>query len=365
MRHRFHALCPYFAMFPESFAAGWIERLSEPGDVILDPFSGRGTTPFQALMMGRKAVACDTNPVAYCLTAAKTNAPALEAVKTRLDGLKATFDGRHWRHESDELGEFFRFAFSRKTLNQLVYLRASLNWRRSDADRMLAALVLGSLHGEMDRSTSYLSNQMPRTISTKPGYSVRYWRRHRLVAPERDVFALVRSRADFRYEEPPPKGTCRVYHMDLRQLPKKKRSLPSPIRYAITSPPYQNVTNFQEDQWLRLWFLGGPHYPVSNSSSRDDRHSNDKRYWTFISDMWCTFDKIMSPSAQVIIRIGHPTLNPESLRDALTRAATACCRRVQLVNMQVSEIRKRQTDAFRPGSAGIHEEIDCHYQFQS
>ena len=25
MRHRFHALCPYFAMFPESFAEYWIK----------------------------------------------------------------------------------------------------------------------------------------------------------------------------------------------------------------------------------------------------------------------------------------------------------------------------------------------------
>ena len=55
MRHRLHALCPYFAMFPESFAETWIDQLSKPGEIVLDPFSGRGTTAFQSMLMGRQA----------------------------------------------------------------------------------------------------------------------------------------------------------------------------------------------------------------------------------------------------------------------------------------------------------------------
>ncbi len=54
MRHRFHSICPYFAMFPESFPEKWIDKLTNPGDTVFDPFSGRGTTPFQALLMNRE-----------------------------------------------------------------------------------------------------------------------------------------------------------------------------------------------------------------------------------------------------------------------------------------------------------------------
>ena len=68
MRHRFHSLCPYFAMFPESFAEKWIGQLTTTGETVLDPFAGRGTAPFQALLMGRNAIAGDTNPVAYCVS---------------------------------------------------------------------------------------------------------------------------------------------------------------------------------------------------------------------------------------------------------------------------------------------------------
>ena len=84
MRHRFHALCPYFAMFPEQFVEHWIAKLTNAGDLVLDPFCGRGKTPFQAILMGRRALASDINPVAFCVTAAKTRAPALSTLKRRI-----------------------------------------------------------------------------------------------------------------------------------------------------------------------------------------------------------------------------------------------------------------------------------------
>src|SRR2546425_6428487 len=147
MRHRFHSICPYFAMFPESFAERWIQRVTEPGDVILDPFCGRGTTPFQALLMRRRAVACDLNPVAFCVTRAKTNAPNSSNVLRRLTGLEREFKIKDWTIEIDELPEFFSVAFSRITLMQLLYLRKRLHWRTSETDCMISALILGKLHG--------------------------------------------------------------------------------------------------------------------------------------------------------------------------------------------------------------------------
>lgn len=50
MRHRFHSICPYFAMFPEAFAEQWIKKLTKPEETVLDPFSGRGTTALTALL---------------------------------------------------------------------------------------------------------------------------------------------------------------------------------------------------------------------------------------------------------------------------------------------------------------------------
>src|SRR5690348_13168089 len=88
-RHRFHSICPYFAMFPESFVRRNVLAWSKRDDIICDPFSGRGTTIFESLLNGRRAIGCDTNPVAFCLSKAKADAPPLASVIDRLVELES------------------------------------------------------------------------------------------------------------------------------------------------------------------------------------------------------------------------------------------------------------------------------------
>ena len=43
-----HRICSYMAMFPPNLANYFIERFTEQGDLVVDPFCGRGTTPLEA-----------------------------------------------------------------------------------------------------------------------------------------------------------------------------------------------------------------------------------------------------------------------------------------------------------------------------
>src|SRR4051812_49671110 len=74
--HSFHPMCSYLASFPAALAHAFIARYSRPGDVVLDPFSGRGTTPLQACAEGRIGAGNDLNPLAHLLTAAKVDPPS-------------------------------------------------------------------------------------------------------------------------------------------------------------------------------------------------------------------------------------------------------------------------------------------------
>lgn len=364
MRHRFHSLCPYFAMFPESFAERWIAELTSPGDVVLDPFSGRGTTPFQAILMDRQAIAGDINPVAFCLTRAKTNAPAAASLLRRITQLERCFDPSQWAEPAEALPEFFHHAYARSTLVQLLYLRDSLGWRRSDVDCMLAALVLGVLHGESSKSRFYLSNQMPRTISTKPAYSVRFWKARGLAAPVRDVFGILRSRVRFRYESERPARKATVVEGDFRQLPHLLRQHEAPIRLAVTSPPYLDITNFEEDQWLRLWFLGGPPRVTYREVSKDDRHDVPSSYWRLIADMWRVLGCLLAKDSHVVIRMGGKRLEADAVVAGLSGTSVFSRRGVRLVSAEVSPIRNRQTHSFRPGTTGCVREVDCCYHVE-
>ena len=368
MRHRFHSICPYFAMFPESFAERWISELSKPGQFVFDPFCGRGTTPFQAMLLGRNAVACDTNDVAFCLTRAKTDAPRLDAVLERIQELEDDYrSGARGREEEEfqELREFFELAFAKGVLSKLLYLREALSWKVDQRDCMIAALLLGALHGEMNKSGSYLSNQMPRTISMKPAYSIRFWKKRSLYPAEREVFELLRKRADFRYVSGVPEGRALVYLDDMRALPTRLKDRDFEIACAVTSPPYFDVTHFEEDQWLRLWVLGGKAGSKRSGSIGEGRYSFEDKYWSFLGDMWRMFDSVICPKGDVVLRIGSRKHGPKELERFVMACSMFATRNVRLVGSELSELRNRQTNAFLPGTVGVSVEVDLHFRFET
>jgi hypothetical protein len=348
-------------MFPESFAEKWLQKLEHPKSVVLDPFCGRGTLPFQASLMGMAAIGNDVNPVAYCLTRAKTNAPGLPTVLRRITILEETFHADWSGKRRPILPDFFKYAYQPQTLRQILFLRETLMWDRSDTDCMIAALTLGALHGESERSPSYLSNQMPRTISTKPAYSIRFWQKRGLTAPKRDVFDLLRSQSRRRYKLGRPDEKATVLLGDMRDLPRRSNDLPGPIALVITSPPYLDITSFEEDQWLRLWFLGGPPRPTSGIVSRDDRHGTPDAYWRMIADMWRSLGQVLDSPSNVVIRIGAREMTPEQMIDGLLGTSVVTKRDVRIQHHETSDIKGSQIRSFRPGAKGCMREVDCHF----
>jgi len=86
--HSLHPMCSYLASFPAALAHAFIARYSRAGDVVLDPFSGRGTTPLQACAEGRIGVGNDLNPFAHLLTASKVDPASPAEARTRLAALR-------------------------------------------------------------------------------------------------------------------------------------------------------------------------------------------------------------------------------------------------------------------------------------
>ena len=317
MRHRFHSICPYFAMFPESFVKARLASSPHDG-VVFDPFCGRGTTVFQALLQGREAAGCDVHPVAVCVSGAKATPPSKVAAQERVGELQALFqepDDPGWQ---GEIQEFFDLCYHPDTLTQIRYLRSVLDWRNCRNDRFIAALCLGALHGESHRTPNCLSNRMPRTISTKPGYSIRWWRENDHEPPRRDVFDILDRMINYRFRTPPPEGEGRVAQADARRAYKALPSVTGRVTDVITSPPYLDTTNFREDQWLRLWFLGGR--PRASYGRQDDRYQNKAQYWRFVMESVKGWRLLLAERARVVVRIGGRRFKKSELRDGLSCA---------------------------------------------
>lgn len=67
-----HHFYRYPARFSPIFASTAIELLSKPGDIILDPYMGGGTTIIEAIVAGRRAIGSDLNSLAAFLVNVKT-----------------------------------------------------------------------------------------------------------------------------------------------------------------------------------------------------------------------------------------------------------------------------------------------------
>ena len=108
----------YRACFKPQLPSYFIERFTSKGDVVLDPFMGRGTTALQAALAGRTAYSSDINPLGEMLVLPRLEPPNLEDVEKRFTQIPP-----HWElsKEDDELSVFFH----RKTLQHLMALK---NW---------------------------------------------------------------------------------------------------------------------------------------------------------------------------------------------------------------------------------------------
>ena len=75
---------PYYAIFPASFAFEAVEAYSEPGDKVLDPFCGRGTSVFATDALGRKGTGIEIQPLGWLYSSVKLHPAPKDAVLKRL-----------------------------------------------------------------------------------------------------------------------------------------------------------------------------------------------------------------------------------------------------------------------------------------
>jgi hypothetical protein len=326
--HSFHPMCSYLASFPAALAHAFIARYSRPGDVVLDPFSGRGTTPLQACAEGRIGVGNDLNPFAHLLTAAKVEPASQAAARTRLAGLRlgwnataaewtalaehvvadpsgtlvpAAGSGKRGRDASVPLE--VALAFHPETLGQLLFVRTEL--RHDDrTDRFLAAAITGILHG---KSASYLSELMPNTFSMAPRYVREFAARTEFASPRRDVFDGLAAKIDRLFRQVPPSTEGLALLGDARDVAPRVRAAlrangrPDRARLVVTSPPYLRVVKYGYYNWLRTWFLGFDAREID--ATLDDAHHREP-YLAFLRDVLAGLRPALTEDAVVVLVVG-------------------------------------------------------------
>jgi hypothetical protein len=226
--------------------------------------------------------------------------------------------------------------------------------------------MLGILHGPRNKGeATYLSNQMPRSYSTKPGPAVRYWRRHRLKPVEIDVLDAVRRRARFSFREVPASTLGKVITGDSRVFDFKH--LAPRYSWVITSPPYYGMRTYFADHWLRNWFVGGPS-DVDYRAEDQLSHQSEGQFVSDLAVVWKKTAGVCLPGASFVCRFGalpSRTKDPRVLFKRSLAEADSGWRITTIRGAGTSKHGRRQCDQFGTGTYEPLEEIDVYAVLES
>ncbi len=289
--------------------------LSEKGDIVLDPFVGRGTTLLEARLMGRMPLVADLNPIAVALTRAKNATVRLDDILLRIDDLEQGYDALLYVPEASVQADDIMLIYHPRTLAQLCYLKRQLLSRISSTDEFLVGVILGIMHGgeRQDGSSSYASISMPNTFSMSPDYVRRFVATKRLQRIDRNVFQLLRDkvrrlcRDSYTFET-----TGVVLQTDAKQLSSSRElaDYVGGVDLVVTSPPYLNIVNYARQNWIRSWFLSADVEAVSGNL--DDNLTLSA--WLDFMQMFLTDLKtLLHPNGTAVLVIGDVSRSTTSV----------------------------------------------------
>jgi len=244
----------YRACFKPQLPRYFIERLTRPGDVVYDPFSGRGTTAVEAGLLGRRVIASDVNPLSAILTAPRFRVPTRQAVAERLARIPPA---KRWA--ALDLSMFFHPDTEREIVGLRDYLIARRQAGEEDeVDAWIRMVATNRLTGHSSGFFSVYtlppnqaaSPEGQRRINARLGQQPTYRDTRAIIL--RKTASLTRSltelqRADLRVAgESALLLTCDARHT---------RAIPdADVQLTVTSPPFLDVVQYAEDNWLRCWF---------------------------------------------------------------------------------------------------------------
>ena len=256
------------AMFPPALPHYFIQRFTKLNDIVLDPFSGRGTTPVEAMAQGRIGIGNDWNDLAYVLTKGKLANPDLQSVLSRLESLERNYVKEDWSSFSG-MPRKIQMIYHPNTQRQLMYLKQELkNWNAGGVDSFLSMVLMGAMHGQ---SAGFLSIRMPNTFSMGWNYVQKYIENHDLKRPDRDVFQVLRDRCKRFLKHGQLPGSGEAFNIDSKILGESGLIKHNSVKMIFSSPPYLKVIKYGLYNWIRLWWLIDDYTEVDKKL--DDEHS--------------------------------------------------------------------------------------------
>jgi SAM-dependent methyltransferase len=315
-RQHTHDLHRYSGKFIPQIARQAIELITDPGDEVLDPYAGSGTTLLEAALIGRRATGVDMSPLAVLIARVKVTPVDAERLGAFWEYACAVVDviesdghtlvpPSTWpaiaaaaATDSRLDDPWFTKWFQPDVLRDLVHLDHALNLWPDSATQDIGRVAMSGILRRSSRAHSGYPNVM---------YDRREPKRARPLRP----FLRSLERAIHRVSATGPliDPIPTMLRGDATSLPMDDNS----VTAVVTHPPYIGSVPYAEYGALSLKWLGYDPKTLDEQLTGGKRQRKDvlSRFQAGYSAMLAETGRVLRPGGHAFLMVGSPTVRGE------------------------------------------------------
>jgi len=292
-----HSVCSYQGKMKPALAHHLVETFSSKGDKVLDPFSGSGTIPYEACLMGREGYGLEISLLGTAVSNAKLMRADPKKVAQILDNLADWISTNNPTKETVNEAEQIKFNgaladyFHPDTYQEVLVAREFFAKTQKDSPdwHLVMACMLHILHG--NRPYALSRNSHPITPYAPTGDYIK-----------KSVVEKLRTKVEKSLASQLSKNlpTGRCFQGDIcAQWPSELNDIDA----IITSPPFFDSTRFYITNWMRFWFCG---WARSDYDTRSNAfvESLQKKSFDVYRGIFEQFHARMKPAGLVVLHLG-------------------------------------------------------------
>ena len=303
----------YRACFKPQLPRFFIERLTDRGDLVYDPFMGRGTTPLETALMDRVPVGNDINPLSIVMTRPRLTPPTEAEIAQRLESIPLD--------DPADMPEDLLVFYHPETLRGISSLKHYIvRKRKSNAldalDEWIELVALNRLTGHSNGFFSVYTLPPNQAVSVASQRKINEKRKQ--TPPPRDVRKIILKKSRQLLGDVPPE-----VRKTLARAAAKARLFTGPadatpgirsnsVALVVTSPPFLNVVQYDVDNWLRCWFLGFESKKVKLTMPR-----KIEDWQAAMTPVFKELHRVLKPGGHVAFEVGEVHQGATRLEEAV------------------------------------------------
>ena len=267
----------YRACYKPQLPRFFIDLLTKPGDVVYDPFAGRGTTLIEAALLNRNIISNDINPLSHILTESRLNIPTIQQIEERLNQI-------HFKESKADID--LSMFYHRDTESEIVCLKNNLdtsnfvdNWIKMVSTTRLTGHSAGFFSGYTLPPNQAATQKGQLLINQKLGIS----------PPYKDTKAIILKKSRALQRNLTSSIVNQLFEVGKKAIFSSEDSkntfhIPNEcVSLTVTSPPFLNIVRYANDNWLRCWFNSIDARRVEKEviSCRTVQHWSDRMAFVF------------------------------------------------------------------------------------